>query len=198
MASRARNKLNVKQVAVITKLGVFSDGGGLYLRVRPSARSWFYIGTLNGKRIELGLGSVLDVSLAKAREKAAEARALVLDGKSPRLERSKAEAEQNPDNLFGVFAMKLVNDIEDGFKNPKHRQQWRNTPQTYAKPLFDLPLADVSTEHVLSVLQPIAPGDHRPAARACHSPASTARSAITARPKTRRNPPSPTPPSLRH
>ena len=155
MASRARNKLNVKQVAAFTQPGVYSDGGGLYLRVRPSARSWFYIGTLNGKRIELGLGSVLDVSLAKAREKAAEARVSILDGKNPRLERRKAEVEQNPDNLFGAFAMKLVDDIEDGFKNPKHRQQWRNTLQTYARPLFDLPLSGVTTEDVLSVLQPI-------------------------------------------
>jgi hypothetical protein len=30
MASRARNKLTVKQVAAITRLGVHSDGGGLY------------------------------------------------------------------------------------------------------------------------------------------------------------------------
>ncbi len=155
MASRARNKLNVKQVAAITKPGVYSDGGGLYLRVRPSARSWFYIGTLNGKRLELGLGSVFDVSLAQAREKAAAARALILDGKHPRLERSKSEAEQDPNNLFGAFAMKLVDDIEDGFKNPKHRQQWRNTLQTYAKPLFDLPLGEVTTQNVLSVLKPI-------------------------------------------
>ncbi len=155
MASRARNKLNVKQVAAITKPGVYSDGGGLYLRVRPSARSWFYIGALNGKRVELGLGSVLDVPLAKAREKASEARSLILEGKDPRLEKQKARAERNPENRFGAFAMKLINDIEDGFKNPKHRQQWRNTLQHYAKPLFDLPLADVSTEHVQSVLLPI-------------------------------------------
>jgi integrase len=155
MASRARNKLNVKQVESFTKPGVYSDGGGLYLRVRPSARSWFYIGTLNGKRVELGLGSVLDVSLAKAREKAAEARALIIEGKDPRFEKQKMKAERNPENKFGAFAMHLLDDIEDGFKNPKHRQQWRNTLQTYAKPLFDLPLAQVSTEHVLAVLQPI-------------------------------------------
>ena len=155
MASRARNKLNVKQVAAFTQPGVYSDGGGLYLRVRPSARSWFYIGTLNGKRIELGLGSVLDVSLAKAREKAAEVRVSTLDGKDPRLERSKAEAQTNPDHLFGVFAMKLVDDIEDGFKNPKHRQQWRNTLKTYAEPLFMMQLAKITTADVLSVLQPI-------------------------------------------
>jgi integrase len=155
MASRARNKLNIKQVAAITKPGVYSDGGGLYLRVRPSARSWFYIGTLNGKRVELGLGSVLDVSLANAREKAVEARALILEGKDPRFEKQQEKAERKPENRFGVFAMQLIDDIEDGFKNPKHRQQWRNTLQTYAKPLFDLPLAEVSTEHVQAVLQPI-------------------------------------------
>jgi hypothetical protein len=57
MASRARNKLNVKQVAAITATGIYSDGGGLYLRVRPLGRSWFYIGTIDGERLELGLGS---------------------------------------------------------------------------------------------------------------------------------------------
>lgn len=74
-------------MAAITKPGVYSDGGGLYLRIRPSARSWFYIGTLNGKRVELGLGSVLDVSLARAREKAAETRAFTHEGKDPRFEK---------------------------------------------------------------------------------------------------------------
>lgn len=45
MASRARNKFSVKQVAAITKPGVYSDGGGLYLRVRDTGRSWLFIGT---------------------------------------------------------------------------------------------------------------------------------------------------------
>ena len=88
MASRARNKLNVKQVASLTRVGIYSDGGGLYLRVRPSGRSWVFIGTLNGKRQEMGLGSDLDVTLAQAREKAAAARALVLEGKHPKESRA--------------------------------------------------------------------------------------------------------------
>ena len=54
MTTRARSKLNVKQVAGLTLPGVYSDGGGLYLRIRKSGRSWFYIGTLNGKRMEMG------------------------------------------------------------------------------------------------------------------------------------------------
>lgn len=153
MSSRARNKLTVKQVTAITKPGVHSDGGGLYLRVRPPARSWFYIGTYNGKRLELGLGSDLDISLAKAREKAAEIRAMLLDGKDPRQERQ-AKKRQNA-STFGAFALALIDNIEDGFKNPKHRQQWRNTLTTYAEPLWKLPLNEVSTENILAVLQPI-------------------------------------------
>jgi integrase len=153
---RGRNKFNVKQVANLTKPGIYSDGGGLYLRIRPSGtRSWLFICMLNGKRREMGLGSTLDVTLAKAREKAEAARAIFLDGRDPVLERVKAEQPEQPVITFGMFAMQLLDDIEDGFRNPKHRQQWRNTLTTYAAPLFELPIAEVATEHVLGVLQPI-------------------------------------------
>ncbi len=153
MSSRARNKLTVRQVAAITRPGVHSDGGGLYLRIRPSGRSWFYIGTFKGKRFELGLGSDLDVSLAKARENAAEVRAMLLDGKDPRHVRE-TKRRQNA-ATFGQFALDLIDGIEGGFKNPKHRQQWRNTLTTYAKPIWDLSLNEVTTEDVLAILQPI-------------------------------------------
>ena len=118
-------------------------------------RSWFFIGTFNGKRLEVGLGPALDVPLAKAREKAAAARALILDGRDPRLERAKAIAAAQPIVTFGGFAMQYLDDIEDGFKNAKHRQQWRNTLTTYAASMFELPIAAVKTEDVLAVLQPI-------------------------------------------
>ena len=159
MPSRARNKLSARQVATLTEPKVYSDGGGLYLRVRASGRSWFYIGTLDGKRIELGLGSALDVPLAKAREKASAIRTMLLDGIDPRVERAKAKAkvkvEEKPVVTFGVFAMELVDDIQEGFKNPKHRQQWRSTLKAYAKPLFDVPIDQITTEQILGVLQPI-------------------------------------------
>jgi integrase len=142
-------------VAALTEPNVYSDGGGLYLRVRTSGRSWFYIGTLEGRRIELGLGSAVDITLAKAREKAGAIRSMLLDGIDPRAERAKAKVKKKPAETFGTFAIGLVDDIEDGFKNLKHRQQWRNTLTTYAQPLFALPIAEVTTENILAVLQPI-------------------------------------------
>ena len=169
MSSRARNKLTARQVATIGKIGVHSDGGGLYLRVRPSGRSWFYIGSLDGKRFELGLGSSLDVSLAKAREMAAKVRLQLIEGIDPMSDRTRAAAERNRIKYeqdaaksgkasvitFGAYAKDLIASIEDGFKNPKHRQQWRNTLETYAKPLADVPIAEVTTDNVLAVLEPI-------------------------------------------
>ena len=56
---------------------------------------------------------------------------------------------------FGAFAKKLVADLKGGFRNPKHRQQWRNTLTTYAAPIADTPIAEVTTEQILGVLQPI-------------------------------------------
>lgn len=155
MASRARNKLNVKQVAAFSGPGLHSDGGGLYLRIRKSGRSWFYIGAISGKRIELGLGPAVDISLARAREKAAAIRAMILDGIDPREARKPKQSAPKPKATFGAFALKFLDSVEDGFKNPKHRQQWRNTLTTYAEPMFDLPIENVTTEHVLEVLQPI-------------------------------------------
>lgn len=153
MSSRARNKLSVRQVASLTGVGLYSDGGGLYLRVRPAGRTWIFIGTFEGKRFELGLGIVHDVPLALAREKASDIRLLLVNGKDPRFER--AMTKQRQITGFGAFAEALIDDIESGFKNPKHRQQWRNTIKTYAQSIYDVPVAAVTTEHVLAVLQPI-------------------------------------------
>jgi len=155
---RARNKLNVKQVAGLTRPGIHSDGGGLYLRVRANgSRSWIFIFRMDGKRREMGLGSDLDVSLAKAREKAAAARESVLIGVDPQRARA-SEKNKLPEQApitFGKFALELVDDLEEGFKNPKHRQQWRNTLTTYAKPLWDKAIAEVTTDQILEALKPI-------------------------------------------
>lgn len=52
---------------------------------------------------------------------------MLVDGIDPRVERAKAKVQKRPAETFGTFATTLVDDIEEGFKNAKHRQQWRNT-----------------------------------------------------------------------
>ena len=107
----------------------------------------------------MGLGSDLDVSLAKARDKAASARALVLEGSDPQrarqAERAQVQAAAAPVITFGAFATDLVDSIEDGFKNAKHRQQWRNSLATHAASLLPLAIGEVGTDAIVAVLQPI-------------------------------------------
>ena len=75
------------------KPGYWLDGDGLYLQVSKSgAKSWIYRFQLNGKRREMGLGSLADVSAKDARRRAAEARALVHNKLDP-LEQRKQQAQ---------------------------------------------------------------------------------------------------------
>ena len=82
--ARQLHTLSARTVATLTKPGRHSDGGGLYLNITASgARSWVFMWKVDGKRREMGLGSLRDVPLAKARERAADARQKLADGLDP-------------------------------------------------------------------------------------------------------------------
>jgi hypothetical protein len=62
----------------------YADGNGLYLRVRASGtKSWAFCYTRNRTARDMGLGSVLDVSLTQARAKAADCQRLLASGRDP-------------------------------------------------------------------------------------------------------------------
>ena len=70
--------------AETAKPGKYSDGGNLYLIVTPQgSRKWVLRFTWRGRAKEMGLGSLASVSLADARESAANARRLVAQGLNP-------------------------------------------------------------------------------------------------------------------
>ncbi|MEQ6334939.1 Arm DNA-binding domain-containing protein, partial [Sphingobium sp. MK2] len=148
-----RNKLNVKKIASLDVPNVYSDGGGLYLRVRKSGtKSWLFIYMLQGKRREIGLGSALDVSLAAARKTAEELRTIQLSGRDPAEARKLARPTAVRITTFADVATELIDTIEGGFKNEKHRKQWRSTIDTYAKPLLPMAVDQITMDDVASVL----------------------------------------------
>ncbi len=149
------HKLSARRVATAGP-GKHGDGGGLWLVVRKDGRkTWVFRYMRFGRAREMGLGSLRDVSLAEAREAAACCRKLLRDGKDPIEERRKERART--DGLtFREAADAFLKAHRDGWKNPKHRQQWENTLAQYAFPVLgDLPVNAIETAHVLRVLEPI-------------------------------------------
>lgn len=75
---------------------------GLYLRVFPTGvRTWMIIYTKPGgtQRVRMKLGRYPEVSLGQAREKARDARAQIIDGTDPVVERRAQAASQTVDDL---------------------------------------------------------------------------------------------------
>lgn len=162
--SNALTPLTVKNA----KPGRHADGGGLHLLVKESgARSWVYRFMLNGKSRDVGVGPATGadaVTLADARDKAAALRLKVKAGIDPIEERDReaaqaraaAQAAKIAGITFKAAAEAYIAANEDGWRNPKHRQQWTNTLATYVYPVIgDLPVAEVDTAHVLAILEPI-------------------------------------------
>lgn len=142
---------------------LFSVGGvpGLHLQITPTGgRSWVLrvkVGTL---RRDIGLGGFPGVTLAKAREKARDAREKIEQGIDPIEERKAARAaliaSQHRGLTFANAMDRFLDSKLEGFQNPKHRQQWRNTLATYAKPdLGPMLVQDIAVQDVLRVLEPI-------------------------------------------
>ena len=143
-------------------------GDGLYLLTRhgkPGAggaasisKSWVLRYMLRGFRRDMGLGPYPVVSLADARRKAEDARRLIAAGTDPvdAARAAAAAAARGSVPTFEEAADRYIAAHRDGWRNPKHRQQWENTLATYAHPVIGrMSVADVAVGDVLRVLEPV-------------------------------------------
>ena len=112
----------------------------------------------------MSLGSLSAVPLVKARELAAGCRAELAAGRNPLIARRDAEAAQKAlrskaqeteHKTFSAVAEELLASKETGWRNAKHRAQWRMTLEQYAAALWAMPVDEIGTEHVLACLNPI-------------------------------------------
>ena len=156
------NKLTALKVErAHLKPGMHGDGGGLYLRVAPGgSRQWMFRYRKRGKLTDMGLGGVTSLTLSDARQKAAEARKLLAEGKDPLAARQAADAAQAVARARGVtfeaVARQCIDARKSGWRNAKHAAQWLSSLETYAFPIFGaVPVADVDVTMVLRVLEPI-------------------------------------------
>ena len=149
--ARKINRLSARTVATQTKYGRHADGGGLYLSISPNGgRRWVFLFRWHGKPTEIGLGSARDVTLARARELASQARAKLAEGMNPKDVRRPIGGA-----TFGECADRVIQAMQPSWRNRKHASQWVMTLRDYAAPLRRLPVDKISTDDVLSVLKPL-------------------------------------------
>lgn len=161
MKKTTKHRLTTREVQTLGP-GKYADGGGLYLIVEASgARRWLFRYTAGGKRRDQGFGSTAKVSLARAREKAAEATALLARGIDPLTQREEQRAAEKAREAgaqtFGSFADAwFKSSVAPGLRNQKHVAQWEvSLSDAFCSTIRTKPISLIATEDVLAVLKPV-------------------------------------------
>jgi integrase len=167
--ARTRHRLSDRFVR-FAKPGMYADGCGLWLRVTQGKgdvlnRSWVFryavsepvtskTGKTRNRERMAGLGSLHDVSLAQAREKAEGYRKLRLAGIDP-ITQSKVAKAQPGELTFEECCNRYIATHRAEWKSDKHRKQWESSLVTYTTVIAKLPVRAIDTALVLWVLEPI-------------------------------------------
>ncbi|NVK48038.1 MAG: integrase arm-type DNA-binding domain-containing protein [Rhodobacteraceae bacterium] len=154
---RTRNRLSAKGAASLGA-GKFADGAGLWLYKQERERGkWVFRVTVHGKRREMGLGAFPDVSLADARKKADDARAIAQDGLDPIKEREKArrKAERNM-HLLNDIALDAFEARKAELKGDGKAGRWFSPLEIHVLPrLGKMPVAEIDQIDIRDTLAPI-------------------------------------------
>jgi integrase len=115
------------------KPGRHADGQDLYLLVKPSgAKSWLLRVQVNSRRRDIGLGSFHDLSLAEARDKAAELRKAAKAGLDPVAVRDAAK-KRIPS--FKEAAKACHTEMKKGWTE-KHEKMFLASLETHVFPII--------------------------------------------------------------
>jgi integrase len=154
-------KLTALAVTRAKERGTYGDGGGLYLQVaRGGTKSWILRYKRAGKTRHLGLGPLAVVSLREARQRAVDARRLLLDGHDPI---EKKAALRNAEKLkaigtmsFDQCAAEYIKSHRAQWRSAKHASDWVYSLKTYAFPVLGtLPVRSITTALVMRVIEPL-------------------------------------------
>ena len=164
---RLIERLSQSAIKKVCAPGLYPDGNGLYLQVTErGTKSWLLLYKYRKRRRKMGLGPLRLVDRDAARRKRDDAHRLLLDGIDPLAFHATRRANAANAKTFRDAARQYTKDHEAKWKNPKHAAQWYmtllgesrqgdKTGNNYCAPLHGVPVADVDTALVLSVLRPI-------------------------------------------
>jgi len=149
-------ELKALEVSKLSKPGLHMVGtvAGLGLSISASgSRSWILRTMIGSRRCDIGLGSYPEITLAKAHDRARETKDSIRSGTDPIAERKAKGAIV--EWTFERCAKAYIASHRASWKSAKHAQQWSNTIETYANPVFgSLHVRDVGKTQVLQAIEP--------------------------------------------
>lgn len=165
--------IQIKRLVERPQIGFHSVGGvaGLALQIRSkSAASWILRTKVGVKRRDIGLGGYPDITLAKARELAREAKEKIKNGIDPVLEKKANKSllirDQAKAISFETVAGEYVAKKAKEFKTQKQVQKLENQLSNYAFPhIGKMVIADIERAHIEQLLKPIWTTKHETASR---------------------------------
>ncbi len=144
--------LTARTVSTTTEPGRYADGGGLYLLVAPGgSKSWMLRTVVQGRRCDIGLGSVELVSLADGREEARRLRRIARAGGDPLAERRQ---ERRPVPSFDDAAKAVHTAHAAAFKSDKHSKQWLSSLAEVFKVFGAKRVDAITSADILAALNP--------------------------------------------
>jgi integrase len=134
-----------------------ADGGGLYLLVTLTGKYWRYNYRFSGKAKTLALGVYPDVSLARVREKHAEARRLLAEGIDPSELRkaNKTQRAESAANSFEAVAREWYAKAYAGKAESTREKTMTRLEQDVFPLLGAMPVSAVEAADVRRVLERI-------------------------------------------
>ena len=146
--------LTATKIKNLKEPGVYPDGDGLSLYLSKQNRGWWKVRIqINGRRHDIGLGSMILVSLAEAREESVRVRKMVRKGIDPVVERARARLVIP---TFKDAAVKVQAELKVGWKNGKHQAQWLQKLQVHVFPYLGKRLvSDIEGPVIRDTLAPI-------------------------------------------
>lgn len=148
--------LEVRRAAPREKTYRISDGRGMYLEVSPSGgKYWRLKYRFNAREKRLALGVYPDVTLAHARRKLHEARALLADGVDPSQAKKERKrlARLNAANTFSAVAMEWFERQEPTWAQSHSAKVLGRLKKDVLPRLGPRPIADITAPEVLEVLR---------------------------------------------
>jgi integrase len=152
---------SAKDLSQLTQRGRYAAGQNVYLQVsKQGTKSWVFRYRRGDKCHHMGLGPYDLLTLAEARDRGYQARRQLLDGVDPleakRAAKRQQRASQTRAMTFKQAATAYIAAQEPSWRGNRSSVQWTQSLQKYVFPYIgSLPVSEIDTPRVLSVLEPV-------------------------------------------